>query len=150
MNLCLLGLGSNLNSPKRQLYTAIKAIKHLPKTNLLLVAPYYKNRAWGKKAVPDYYNTVALIHTGLPCLTLLSYCQAIEKKQNRVQRVKNAARPIDIDLLDYANLTMQHPKLTLPHPRMHERDFVQVPLKFILKKLALTADYHAYMQGPPY
>lgn len=136
MNMCLLALGSNLQHPKRQLFLAIQAIKNLPKTHMLFVAPFYRNLPWGKKVIPDYYNTVVLIKTTLPPLTLLHHCQTIEKKQMRVRREKNAARTIDIDILDYHARTIQLPQLILPHPKMSERDFVQIPLRHVLQRFS--------------
>lgn len=132
MNFCLLALGSNLNAPKRQLFLAINSIKKLPKTHVLRVAPYYRNSPWGKKVIPDYYNTVVLIQTYLTPIDLLHYCQTIENLQMRVRREKNAARTIDIDILDYSARKIQLPELTLPHPKMAERDFVQIPLQHVL------------------
>ncbi len=135
MTHCLLGLGSNLGTPKRQLFLALQSLKRLPKTKLLFAAPPYRNLAWGKKSVPDYLNTVVLMKTHLAPFVMLKHCQQIEKKQNRVRRVRNQARTIDIDMLSYGRLKLAHPKLRLPHPEMTKRDFVQVPLRHINLKM---------------
>ncbi len=131
MTYCLLGLGSNLNHPKRQLSMAISHIKQLPSTLLLEVAPYFRNKAWGRTCVPDYYNTVLLLKTRLSPLALLSCCQRIEKQQHRIRRMRHAARTIDIDILKYGSVQLHTATLTLPHPRMHERVFVQIPLTLL-------------------
>lgn len=129
MTICLLSLGSNLKTPQRQLRLAINAIRQLPHTTLLAVAPFYRNAAWGKKAVPDYYNTVLRIHTTLRPFDLLTACQHIEQQQHRTRRSRYSARTLDIDILTYGTLIQIHPRLQLPHPRMQERPFVQVPLQ---------------------
>ncbi|MCX7115490.1 MAG: 2-amino-4-hydroxy-6-hydroxymethyldihydropteridine diphosphokinase [Gammaproteobacteria bacterium] len=128
MTYCLLGLGSNLHHPMRQLGMAIAHIKQLPSSIVLEVAPYFRNKAWGKSAVPDYYNTVLLLKTRLSPLRLLACCQQIEKQQYRSRRTRHAARTIDIDILKYGSVILRAAVLTLPHPRMHERAFVQIPL----------------------
>lgn len=130
---CLLSLGSNLKNPQRQLTLAIQRIKRLPHTHLLKTAPYYRNPAWGKKNLPDYYNTVLLLQTRLTPFCLLRLCQTIEQKQQRIRRVRYAARTLDIDILQFGSLSLCHPALQLPHPRMYERDFVLIPLNSIRK-----------------
>lgn len=135
MTICLLGLGSNLDTPKRQLTFALDCLKHLPKTHLLSFAPYYRNPPWGKRTIPDYYNTVAVLNTQLCPFVLLKHCQRIEAQQKRVRRTRNQARTLDIDILTYGNYKFIHPLLTVPHPRMAERAFVQVPLAWLNLKL---------------
>jgi 2-amino-4-hydroxy-6-hydroxymethyldihydropteridine diphosphokinase len=131
MSYCLLGLGSNLNAPLRQLTFAEYYLKRLPHTTVLKVAPYYRNPPWGKKTIPDYYNTVVLLKTRLPPFHLLKRCQQIETKLGRVRKVRCSARTIDIDILQYGTLVSCHPALLLPHPGMQDRRFVQIPLEAI-------------------
>lgn len=128
---CLLGLGSNLKTPARQLTQAIQKLKRLPKTSVLAVAPYYRNPAWGKKCLPDYANTVVLLETTLRPFVLWEKCQQIEQQHHRIRRVRYGARTLDIDVLTYGALRQKHPQLRLPHPQMHQRDFVQVPLSLL-------------------
>ncbi|KTD23100.1 2-amino-4-hydroxy-6-hydroxymethyldihydropteridinepyrophosphokinase [Legionella lansingensis] len=134
MNLCYLGLGSNLNSPERQLRQAIQALRQLPSTYLLKVARFYRNKAWGRKGQPRFYNTVALIQTCLTPQQLLLTCQKIERKQGRIRHVKWGSRTLDIDILLYGSLIIESEKLIIPHPRMHLRDFVILPLLEICPK----------------
>lgn len=128
MNRCYLGLGSNLNSPERQLRLALSSLRKLPKSYLSQIAPFYFNKAWGRKGMPDYCNTVIELKTKLSPFLLLKYCQQIEIKQGRQRKVRFAARTLDIDILSYDNRKITNPKLSLPHPRMHKRDFVLIPL----------------------
>ena len=129
MTLCLLGLGSNLKHPARQLRQAIQHLSQLPKTSLLQVAPFYRNPPWGKKTLPDYWNTVIVIQSNLTPQQLLTHCQAIETHQGRVRKMRYGARTLDIDILTFGARKLSSKALTLPHPHMHERAFVQVPLK---------------------
>ena len=128
MKICYLGLGSNLNSPVRQLRLAIQYLKQIPSSSLLAIAPFYPNEAVGRRGQPKYCNTVVKFATTLPPEQLLDACQAIEAKQGRVRRVRWGARPIDIDILYYGHLKINSARLILPHPRIKERAFVLQPL----------------------
>jgi 2-amino-4-hydroxy-6-hydroxymethyldihydropteridine diphosphokinase len=77
---------------------------------------------------PDFVNAVAEIETTLPASRLLAELKAIEARHGRQRSFRNAARPLDLDILLYGELTMSLAHLTLPHPRMHERAFVLKPL----------------------
>lgn len=129
MKIAYLSLGSNLDSPSRQLRLGIKALRSLPGTSCLKTAPFYFNPAVGRKAQPCFYNTVVKIKTRLSPYALLSQCQHIEKRRGRVRRVKGGSRTLDIDILQHGKIRITTPRLTLPHPRMLERDFVTIPLK---------------------
>ena len=134
MAVCYLGLGSNLSSPQRQLRQAIAKLSRLPFTQVIEVAEFYRNKAWGRKAQPDFYNTVIILDTRLTPEYLLKLCQTIEAQQGRVRRkIPNAARPLDIDILRFANRRIRSPKLTVPHPKLQERDFVLVPFNSLSK-----------------
>ena len=126
--ICYLGLGSNLASPQRQLQRAIQYCRQLPQTSVTKISSIYLSNPLGVKAQPRYYNMVIEISTSLPPQRLLKYCQAIEKKQNRVRNIRWGARTIDLDLLLYDDLIINTPQLTIPHPQMLLRDFVMIPL----------------------
>jgi 2-amino-4-hydroxy-6-hydroxymethyldihydropteridine diphosphokinase len=128
---CYLGLGSNLRSPERQLRQAFERIRRLPRTAVLNVSPLYFNPAVGRRSQPHYCNCAIKIVTSLPPLTLLRHCLTIEKKQQRTRKVRWGARTLDIDILLYGNQTIHHKDLTIPHPRMSEREFVLMPLSSI-------------------
>ena len=138
MTICYLGLGSNLDSPERQLRFAIELIRKLPDSHLIRVANFYRNEAWGRKSQPKFCNTVVALHTRLSPQELLKFCHKIEQKQKRVRKTRWGARTLDIDLLLYGSLQINTPKLTIPHPRMHEREFVLKPLLEIAPSLCIT------------
>ncbi len=135
MTICYLGLGSNLANPVRQLRQAIGHLRALPKSSLLKISPIYKSKPFGGSTQPNYANLVLALKTHLPPLKLLVYCQAIERQQGRIRKKRWGARTLDIDILLYGNHRLEHPRLTLPHPRMQERDFVLIPLLVIAPTL---------------
>ncbi|MBA2711803.1 MAG: 2-amino-4-hydroxy-6-hydroxymethyldihydropteridine diphosphokinase [Tatlockia sp.] len=146
MTLCYLGLGSNLNSPERQLRMALNALRLLPQTNIKKIAPIYRSEALGRKAQPRFLNTVVAINTSLTPELLLRYCQKIEREQGRIRKVQNGARTLDIDILFYGEQKISDQNLQIPHPRMLERDFVLKPLSEIagaepLLPLPFTLNY---------
>lgn len=128
MTLCYLGLGSNLDSPERQLRRAIAALRKLPYSHIIKIASFYPSKAWGRKTQPNYCNTVVAIHTQLHPQQLLRYCQKIERQQGRIRKIKWGARTLDIDILLFGSQIINTLNLIIPHPRLHERDFVFVPL----------------------
>lgn len=147
MTRCYLGLGSNLDSPERQLSMALKAIRLLPQSNIIKVARFYRSKAWGRKAQPHFANTVVVLNTNLRPQRLLYLCQQIELKQGRIRKVSNGARTIDIDILFYGNQTISSKYLTIPHPRIQERNFVVIPLLEVARQspplpLPLTLNYN--------
>ncbi len=125
---CYLGLGSNLEHPKKQLQSAIKALHKVPSSRLSKVSSFYQSKPAGGLIQPMYYNAVALLETHLPAHILLKHCQSIEKQQKRVRLKRFNARTLDIDILLYGTQTIQTENLSIPHPRLHLRDFVLVPL----------------------
>ena len=128
MTHCYLGLGSNLNSPKRQLHLALNALKKLPKTYILKTSPFYQTTPFGVVGQPMYCNAVVLLETHLSPEKILSYTQAIEHHQKRVRNKRWGSRTLDIDVLLYGTRCITTPNLSLPHPRLHERAFVLIPL----------------------
>ena len=82
-----------------------------------------------------FLNTVIQIQTDLTPHALLSLCQSIERKLKRVKTIINGPRTMDVDILLYDDIRLHTPQLTIPHPRMFERDFVLPPLKEIAPEL---------------
>lgn len=128
MTLAYLALGSNLQTPRRQLHRAIRQLGKLPKTHVIKVADFYNSKAWGRKIQPDFCNTIVAIHTSLAPAALLSECQKIERSQGRIRKVKWGARTLDIDIILYGLRTIHTSRLAIPHPRLLYRDFVLTPL----------------------
>jgi 2-amino-4-hydroxy-6-hydroxymethyldihydropteridine diphosphokinase len=131
----VIGLGSNLAHPRRQIARAAQALAQLPRTRLALVSPFYLTAPLGcAEPQPDYVNAVALLETALAPKPLLARLQAIERRQRRVRHAgdaRNRPRTLDLDLLLYGRRRLATRNLTLPHPRMHQRHFVLRPLRDI-------------------
>jgi 2-amino-4-hydroxy-6-hydroxymethyldihydropteridine diphosphokinase len=126
-----IALGSNLCRPQSQLNKAVAALKLLPDTALARVSSVYRSAAVGPGPQPDYLNAVVLLATTLSPLALLHAMQQIEQEQGRVRDVRWGPRTLDLDLLLYGDLKITSLKLTVPHPRMQQRNFVLHPLREI-------------------
>ena len=137
MNTAYIAFGSNLSAPFQQIQAAIKSIAQLG--DLMSVSPLYASKAIGPGTQPDYINGVCLLQTPLSPFALLAKLQTIEALQGRVRSVKNAARTLDLDILLFNSLEQTDPTLILPHPRMHERNFVIFPLLDITPELEIPS-----------
>jgi len=135
-----LGLGSNLQRPAAQLQTALDKLAQLEGVELLRVSGFYTTPPWGDEQQDDFVNAVALIETSLEPVPLLQALQSIENDMGRNRSARRwGPRIIDIDLLLYGELQFRSEELELPHPRMHERAFVLVPLCELDASLSIPA-----------
>jgi 2-amino-4-hydroxy-6-hydroxymethyldihydropteridine diphosphokinase len=121
-------LGSNLENPEAQVRAAVEALAMLPDTRLARVSSLYRSAAVGYTEQPDFVNAVAAIETALAPRALLNALLEIERRHGRVRDFQNAPRTLDLDIVIYSDTTVNEAGLTIPHPRMHERAFVLVPL----------------------
>ena len=134
----LLGLGANValvahpgeeqEGKIAQLNHAIGQLCLLPDTTIIDIAGFYGSEPAYLADQEEFVNTVVLLRSGLPPLELLDCLQAIENGLGRVREVPNGPRTCDIDILDYQLYHFANDRLTLPHPRICERDFVVKPL----------------------
>ena len=137
MHQAFIALGSNLQQPQQQVTSALHALAELPQTTLLSQSSLYRTAPVGYDDQPDFINAVAKLETTLQPLQLLHAIQRIENQHGRERLFPNAPRVLDLDLLLYNNTVMDTQELTLPHPRMHERAFVLLPLAEIAPELQL-------------
>lgn len=121
-------LGSNLEDPVSQLQAGLRALAALPDTRVTAVSPFYRSAAVGYRDQPDFVNGVAALETALSPRALLDALLAIERSRGRVRAFPNAPRTLDLDIIAYADRVVEEAGLVIPHPRMHERAFVVVPL----------------------
>jgi 2-amino-4-hydroxy-6-hydroxymethyldihydropteridine diphosphokinase len=121
-------LGANLKEPQRQLQAGFDALARLPGTELIARSSLYASAPVGYADQPDFVNAVAAIRTTLAPRALLDALLAIEREQGRVRDFPNAPRTLDLDIALYGEQVIRELGLTIPHPRMHERAFVIVPL----------------------
>ena len=121
------GLGANLGHARESIDSAILALGKLPKTLLVGRSSFYQSAPFQADG-PDYTNAVVHLQTRLNAIDLLRAFQSVEDLAGRERPYRNAPRTLDIDLLLYGDGNIQSPELQVPHPRMHERAFVLLPL----------------------
>ncbi|TDB03177.1 2-amino-4-hydroxy-6-hydroxymethyldihydropteridine diphosphokinase [Halomonas marinisediminis] len=131
------GLGSNLESPRRQVESAIEALDRLPLTRRVAASPLYASRPVGPQDQPDFINAVVCLETRLSPLALLDQLQALEQRHRRVRARRWGPRTLDLDLLLFGDSTLCLPRLTVPHPEMTQRTFVLLPLLDVDPRLRL-------------
>ena len=122
------GLGANLADPVRQVQEGIRELSQLPRTRLLRHSALYRTAPVGEPDQPDFVNAVAVVDTALSAGALLRELLALEARHGRVRSKANAPRTLDLDLLLFGGQVISAPGLEVPHPRMHQRAFVLVPL----------------------
>ncbi len=143
----ILSLGSNMGNKMGYLNDALVAIDSLINTRVLRVSSFYETEPVGFAQQDNFVNVNAEIETELSPSAFIGACLGIEASIGRHRTFYNAPRVIDIDLLLFEDYTSDTQELTLPHPRMHERGFVLVPLAELYpEKTALGFDFSAYLE----
>jgi 2-amino-4-hydroxy-6-hydroxymethyldihydropteridine diphosphokinase len=141
MPVAYIGVGSNLDHPRRHVARALAELSRLPRSRMIAASRNYMSAPVGCAGPqPDYVNAVAALRTALPPRGLLQRMHAIERRHRRDPRsraVRNAPRTLDLDLLLYGRRRMREPGLSVPHPRMHLRAFVLRPLLQIAPSLRI-------------
>jgi len=129
MKRAFVALGSNLGNPQQQVAQAFVTLSQLPQTQLVKKSALYQTAPVDcVDSAPDFINAVAELATELSPQALLDALLAVEQEAGRVRPFVNAPRVLDCDLLLYEDSVMHTRHLTLPHPRMHARAFVLLPL----------------------
>ena len=137
---CYIGLGSNQGDSRATIGQALQRIDAYEGIEITGVAPLYRTAPQGYLEQDDFINTVAEINTILSPLALLSALQQIETDLGRVRTVRWGPRTVDLDLLLYGDDTIDLPQLQVPHPGMHQRAFVMVPLADLNQDLQLAGE----------
>lgn len=132
-----IGMGSNLQDPVTQILEAFAALHDIKETACLALSGFYQSAAVGPGQQPDYINAVALLHTCLAPLDLLDALQAIEARHLRQRQERWGPRTLDLDVLLYGDMVINEPRLCVPHPHMHLRNFVLAPLSDLAPGLVL-------------
>jgi 2-amino-4-hydroxy-6-hydroxymethyldihydropteridine diphosphokinase len=134
--LAYIGIGSNLDDPIAQVKDAFAELEMLPDSILQAKSSLYGSKPMGPADQPDYVNAVAAVDTLLSPEDLQAALRQIEDLQGRDRSAdKWGPRLLDLDLLLYGKKKINTPELTVPHPGMHERDFVIIPLAEIAGNL---------------
>ncbi|HEX6929292.1 MAG TPA: 2-amino-4-hydroxy-6-hydroxymethyldihydropteridine diphosphokinase [Gammaproteobacteria bacterium] len=124
-----IGLGSNLDDPRRQLERALAALSGIEASRLVAHSSLYRSRPIGPQDQPDFLNAVAELETRLAPEALLDALQAIEDAQGRVRERFWGPRTLDLDLLLYGEERIRTARLDVPHPGLPLRAFVLYPLR---------------------
>ena len=133
--IAFLSIGTNLGNKKKN----IESVKFkLKKNNIKIIksSKNYETLSWPNKKNPKFLNTVLKIKTQLSPKDLMKKCLHIEKELGRIRNKKNEPRTCDIDIIDYDKKIIKNTKnqaLITPHPKMHKRNFVLLPLFEITK-----------------
>lgn len=135
MHIAYIGLGSNMGDKIANLNKAIGELGKVPGNKVLAVSSFYKTEPVGRAEQDWFVNAAAEIETSLTPRELLNKLLYIEKNLGRVRDVKWGPRVIDLDILLYDDLVMDEEGLSIPHPYLHERGFVLVPLAEIAPKV---------------
>ncbi len=127
-NIAYIGLGSNLGDRVAYLRSAVNAIQHLGDS--MSISSIYESEPFGvgDEQQPMYLNMAVSVETKLDPEQLMSELMEIERANGRVRVRRNESRTLDLDVLMFGEEILDTPDLTVPHPRMHERGFVMLPL----------------------
>jgi 2-amino-4-hydroxy-6-hydroxymethyldihydropteridine diphosphokinase len=126
--MAFVALGANIDAPATHVTQALAELDGLPRSRVVRRSSLYRTAPVGLLDQPDFVNAVAQIDTGLEPQPLLDALLALEARHGRQRSVPNAPRTLDLDLLLYGDREVRGQTLTVPHPRLHERAFVLVPL----------------------
>ena len=136
MSIVYLGLGSNLGNKEQHITTAVKHLEQrVGKVRRL--SSLLKTEPWGFTSPHSFVNAAVSIDTILSPHEVLEATQQIERDMGREQKSMNGEyhdRIIDIDILLYDNMEINEKDLIIPHPLMHQRDFVMIPLREIIEE----------------
>jgi len=121
-----LALGTNLGNRLGNLRAALTALAS--QVRIMAKSRIYETQPWGFTDQPAFLNIAVRIETDLSPAALLTFLKKLEADLGRTPTFRNGPRLIDLDILFYNNLILNPPPLVIPHPRLHERAFVLVPL----------------------
>ncbi len=128
-----LSLGTNLGDRRANLRSAVAALP--PRFNVLSESRLYETPPWGYEDQPAFFNMAVGGETNLDPAAVLKFLKELEARLGRAPSFRWGPRLIDIDILFYGDLILNTPSLVIPHPRLHERAFVLVPLAEIAPDL---------------
>jgi 2-amino-4-hydroxy-6-hydroxymethyldihydropteridine diphosphokinase len=128
MERVLIGFGSNLGDSVQICLDAIERLRGHPLIRVIEISSLYRTRPQMLADQPWFINGVVLCRTDLPPLDLLHTIQQVERDFGRKREILWGPRTLDLDLLTFGDHLINLPSLTIPHPRLHERRFVLVPL----------------------
>jgi 2-amino-4-hydroxy-6-hydroxymethyldihydropteridine diphosphokinase len=134
-----IGLGGNMGDVATTLTEALFALDEIPQTTLRRQSSNYRTPAWGNTDQADFVNCVAELQTRLSPSILLEKCLEIEERFGRIRQQEERWQPrtLDLDILLFGDDIINEAHLHIPHPHMHERAFVLVPLAELVNELEI-------------
>ena len=123
-----IGIGANLGDREKTLQKATGILNAKPKIAVVAASAVYETAPIGVTDQPYFLNAVLQVHTSLSARSLLNCLLAIERKFDRIRETRWGPRTLDLDILLYGDAIINQPGLQVPHPHLHERAFVLVPL----------------------
>jgi 2-amino-4-hydroxy-6-hydroxymethyldihydropteridine diphosphokinase len=133
-----IGIGANLGDAAATVRFALGALDRFGR--IAAASSLFRTPAWGVTEQPDFVNAAATLETDLGPYDLLAALKALEAEIGRVPSFRWGPRTIDLDILDYEDVRLDDPLLTIPHARLHERAFALVPLAQIAPAYAALRD----------
>ncbi|MGJ9460203.1 2-amino-4-hydroxy-6-hydroxymethyldihydropteridine diphosphokinase [Oceanobacillus sp. CF4.6] len=137
MNRAYLALGTNIEPRYKHLVNALELLKKNERISIKRQSSIYETTPVGYMDQADFLNMVIEVETALSPMELLAYCQSVELQLGRKREIRFGPRTIDLDILTYNQENSTVERLIIPHPRMHERAFVLVPLQEIAPDMIL-------------
>lgn len=128
MSIAYIGIGSNLGDRGENVETAICRMRLEKELKVLRISSIYESDPLGVTDQPQFLNGVVEVETSLPPRDLLRRLLVLETHLGRKRSIQGGPRIMDLDLLLYDKVVMREGDLTLPHPEMHRRKFVLLPL----------------------
>lgn len=128
-----IALGTNLGDREANLRSAVDALQQ--EVKLLVTSRIYETVPHGYLDQSDFLNQVIKVNTDLSPEKLMKFLKNLEEKLGRIPSFRDGPRKIDLDILFYGDMILDLPDLKIPHPRLHERAFVLVPLADIAPDL---------------
>lgn len=137
MNKAYLALGTNIEPRIQYLESCLYELSKHPDISIINQSSIYQTVPVGYTDQADFLNMVIEIKTTLASLELLDYCQQLERELGRERTIRFGPRTIDLDILLYNQENNKTERLIIPHPRMHERAFVLIPLNEIAPDIVI-------------
>src|SRR5699024_9890885 len=137
MNNAYIALGANIKPRDYYMEQAIKRIKAHNQIDICATSAVYETAPAGYEDQGHFLNSVIHVQTSLDPFELLTFCQSVEHYLGRKRTIRYGPRTIDLDILLYNHENIETKRLTIPHPRMHKRAFVLVPLKELAPDLVV-------------
>jgi len=123
-----IGIGSNKGERRKNCLRAMESLKEAPQLKFIEVSPFYETAPWGLAGQRPFVNAVIELRSKLGPMALLTFLKGLEKTLGRERSRRWGPRVIDLDILFFGSRLIDGPRLTVPHPRLHERAFVMVPM----------------------